>query len=475
MKRKIFFLCLLAICGSIKAQDGIQNTGNLQIHSGASITGFGSFTNTSAAALTNNGSFYIKGNITNGQSSMAVGTGTLYLNGTSAQAVDGTQPFETYNLNTNNTAGITINNNLSVSGVHTFANGLIATSATPNYLIYQAGSSHTGTTDSRHVTGWVKKIGNTNFAFPVGDATYSRPATVQTLSAISEINCHYYTPTSNVFNLTAPLVQVNANEYWQIDEISGGSGQVTLNWDNSKVPFDNVLISEIRVGLYISGNWISGGGSAAGNVTTTGYVTSFIGSSFSAPMTFGYGVDVLLPLKLISFTAERKTGISYLHWVTDNEKGADRFDIQRSYDGITFTTIGHTAARNSSRQEQYDYEDQTPLQGIAYYRIKPVDTDGKFSYTKIIAVTENQFSNNSFLVLNPARSVITVFNKSGYDGPFDYRLFNAGGQLILKGNVNMAINGSAVLPLPSQSSAGIYVLELSNNRTQFRQKILVEK
>jgi hypothetical protein len=475
MKRKLFSLCLLAICGSIKAQDAIQNTGNLQVHSGASVTGFGSFTNTSAAALTNNGSLYIKGNITNGQSSMAVGTGTLYLNGTSAQAVGGTQTFETYNLNTNNTAGITLNNNLSVNGVHTFANGLIATSATPNYLIYRAGSSHTGTTDSRHVTGWVKKIGNTNFAFPVGDATYSRPATVQTLSAISEINCHYYTPTANVFNLTAPLVQVNANEYWQIDEISGGSGQVTLNWDNSKVPFDNVLISEIRVGLYIGGNWISGGGSAAGNVTTTGYVTSFIGSSFSAPMTFGYAVDVLLPLKLISFTAERKTGISYLHWVTDNEKGADRFDIQRSYDGLTFTTIGHTAARNSSRQEQYDYEDQTPLRGIAYYRIKPIDIDGKFSYTKIIAVTENQFLNNSFLVLNPARSVITVFNKSGYDGPFHYRLFNAGGQLILNGNVNMTINGSAVLPLPSQSSAGIYVLELSNAKTQFRQKVLVEK
>lgn len=56
--------------------------------------------------------------------------GLLYLNGTSAQAVGGTQTFETYNLNTDNTAGITLNNNLSVNGVHTFANGLIATSAT---------------------------------------------------------------------------------------------------------------------------------------------------------------------------------------------------------------------------------------------------------------------------------------------------------------------------------------------------------
>jgi hypothetical protein len=476
MKLSLSCIFYFLIFSSVNAQVDLQNTGTLYVTGVSDIFYInGNFTNTSAASLTNNGNLYIKGNLTNDQSSMSVGTGTLYLNGTSSQTVGGVQAFKTYNLNTDNTAGITLNSNLSVSGVHTFTNGLIASSVTPNYLIYEAGSSHTGSTDSRHVTGWVKKNGNTNFSFPVGDATYLRPAAVLTLSATSEINCHYYTPTSNVFSLTAPLVQVNANEYWQIDEISGGSGQVTLYWDNSKVPFDNVLVNDIRVGLYIGGSWRSGGGSAAGNVTTTGYVTSFIGSSFSAPMTFGYGSDVLLPLKLIRFTAERRTGTSYLHWVTDNEKGTDRFDIQRSYDGITFITIGHTAARNTSVREQYNYEDHSALQGIAYYRIKPVDTDGKFSYTKTVAVTENQFSNNSFLVLNPARSVITVFNKSGYDGLFDYRLFNAGGQLVLKGSVNMAINGSAVLPLPQQSAAGIYVLDLSNSRTRFLQKILVER
>ena len=77
--------------------------------------------------------------------------------------------------------------------------------------------------------------------------------------------------------------------------------------------------------------------------------------------------------------------------------------------------------------------------------------------------------------MNPVRSVITLINKSGFDGLFDYRLYNAGGQLVLKGNVNIGMNGNAVLPLPVQSAAGIYLLELSNNRTQFRQKILVEK
>ncbi|MBK8495520.1 MAG: hypothetical protein IPL50_11185 [Chitinophagaceae bacterium] len=66
---------------------------------------------------------------------MQAGTGTLYLNGTAAQIVSGSQVFKTYGLITNNAAGIILNNNLSAAGVHTFTAGLITTSATPNYMI----------------------------------------------------------------------------------------------------------------------------------------------------------------------------------------------------------------------------------------------------------------------------------------------------------------------------------------------------
>jgi hypothetical protein len=118
MKRIILQAALYFFCVDVLAQQALTNNGNLQIHSGASITGFGNFTNTSAALLSNAGNLYIKGNLSNGQSSMATGTGTLYLNGALAQAVGGAQTFKTYNLNTDNTAGITLNSNLSVSGVH---------------------------------------------------------------------------------------------------------------------------------------------------------------------------------------------------------------------------------------------------------------------------------------------------------------------------------------------------------------------
>src|SRR5258705_6605523 len=122
MKRILQPVVLLLAAANIHAQDVLQNNGNLQIFSGASICSYGAFTNSLTGALVNNGNLYVKGNITNNQSAMSAGGGVLYLNGSSAQTVNGTQSFKTYQLNTNNAAGITLNNNLSVANVHTFTN-----------------------------------------------------------------------------------------------------------------------------------------------------------------------------------------------------------------------------------------------------------------------------------------------------------------------------------------------------------------
>ena len=345
MKKIITSFTLLLLYVYTNGQQPFTNNGNLQIHPGASLSGFQNFTNANSGVLINNGNFYIKGNITNDQASMTPGTGILHLNGTSTQSVNGTQAFKTFNLITDNTTGFSLNNNLSVSGAHTFTNGVIATSATPNYLIYEAGSSYSGDADSRHVNGWVKKLGNTNFTFPVGNGTIERTAGVVNLSASSEINARYQQPTQNIWNLQGPLVEVQTEEYWQIDKISGGTAQIALNWDNSKVAFPIVLVSDIKVAHYNGGLWRSEGGTASGNVATTGTITSNAVSTFS-PFTFGFET-IPLPLNFISFTAERKTNYTLLKWTTANEQNVDHFAIERSNDGVRFYDIGRIAARNS--------------------------------------------------------------------------------------------------------------------------------
>jgi hypothetical protein len=470
MKRSAFPAFLILISGYAGAQQTVTNSGNLQIHSNGILSVFGNFNNSATATLINNGGLYIKANISNDQSSMNPGTGAVHFNGTSAQSLNGLATFKVYDLNTNNTNGITLNNNLSVSRNHTFSNGLIHTSVTPNYLVYESGSSYSGNNDSRHVTGWVKKIGNSDFTFPVGNLSSERAIRISALSATAEFNCHYRSNTNNLFNLSPPLVEVHDLEYWQLNKVSGSTARVTLNWDQSKLRFNNVLLSDVRTAYYTSGTWTNGGGTATGNVSTTGSITSNTLSSFGE-ITFGF-TAYPVPVKLISFTGERKDETTFLRWVAENEENLDRYEVQRSKDPTGFTTIGKRLARNLGTRQYYDFEDRSVISGIVYYRLKIFDLDGTISYSRTIAVSEAA-SQHGFAVVNPARKVITIFNRTGKEGLFAYKLINAAGQEVMKGTITMGTDQNAILALPPYVSAGVYLLEIANKEILFREKLLV--
>ena len=422
MKKIIILAFILFQFSSVNAQMGIRNSGVMRIHPGTTMSGWNNFTNASTATYINNGTIYLKANITNNETGMAAGSGTTVLDGSSTQTIAGSAAFNVNDLTTNNATGFVVNTNLSIAGTHTFSNGVLVTSVTPNYVIYEAGSSQTGSADTRHVNGWVKKNGSTNFTFPVGNGTYLRDVAISGLSGASEFNCHYYPATSNIYNLFSPLVQVKANEYWQLNQISGGTAQVTLNWNHAKVPMDNILIIDILAGRYNGSVWVDHGGTASGNVATTGNVTSNLIGTFGS-FTFGYK-SYPVPLKLISFTGERRQGTSYLKWVTENEVMVDRFEVERSYDAQHYTSIGNVAARNLSSRQNYYFEDRTALQGIAYYRLRSIDIDGKTTYSNIVALSDNVNSTAAFTVLNPAKGGITIFNRSSKEGLFEYSVLN---------------------------------------------------
>ena len=476
MKSKIFLLYIvlaLLVSFASSAQVNVTNTGTLKLSSSTdTLYVNGDFTNNSGSAFTNNGQFYVKQNLTNNEASMSAGTGKLYLNGSSAQTVGGSQIFKTYNFVSNNSAGITLNNDLSVSGAHTFTAGLISTSSTPNYMVYEAGSSYSGDGDSKHVNGWIKKYGSTDFTFPVGDATYERTAGLTNLSASSEFNCKYYTSTQNIYNLQGPLVSVDPNEYWDISQISGGTAKVALNWDNSKVHFPNWVVADIRVAEYTGGNWTNSGGTASGNTSTTGSNTSNAMSTFS-PFTFG-STSFPVPIKLISFTAEKRTGYVLVKWETENEINANHYEVQRSDDAAHFLTIGNKDARNLSYRQQYEWEDYNPFTGIVYYRLKSIDNDSKYSYSKIVAVTDRSFGGiGNIVALNPAHNAITILNKTVQSGEFNYRLLSLAGQTLQDGVMNMQANGIGVLSV-STIPAGTYMLEIRKGETISRTKVVLQ-
>jgi hypothetical protein len=92
----------------------------------------------------------------------------------------------------------------------------------------------------------------------------------------------------------------------------------------------------------------------------------------------------LLPVKLGDFTATRLSNTVKLEWNSTEEINSASYTIERSADGLRFTAIGAVPAKGIA--SSYSFTDADPLAGSNFYRVKPVDKDGKFSFSKTLKV-----------------------------------------------------------------------------------------
>jgi hypothetical protein len=466
MKKIFIQIASCLLCLQSGAQTAAGNGGKLKIFPGANFSVFGNFQNESSAELINDGNIFIRGNLSNNQPSMSPGSGILYLNGTAAQAINGTQVFKTFNLNTNNAAGLTLNNNLSVSGAHVFTSGNIASSA--NFLVYESGSSYSGANDGKSVIGWVRKIGATNFIFPVGSASHLRSIAISNLSTSSEFDATYSGTTGNTSTVSSPVVTVSQFEHWTISKQSGGTAQVLLNWDKSKVNFPAYALPDILSSRF-AGSWITTGGNATGDVNTSGSILSNAQSTFG-PFVIGSSVMVL-PLHFLTVRATRETGHTTVAWKTGNEENVAWHEIQKSFTSNNFYTIGRVLPKNL-KDQTYEIKDSSYLNGTAYYRIKSIDRDQRFSYSPIVSVTEKNGAEDLKLLTNPVKNHILISGGKQF-GDYSYSLYAMDGRLVQRGQLQ---GGNNLLSIRIQGgiSPGSYLLTIDGKGQQLAKKIILE-
>jgi hypothetical protein len=183
-----------------------------------------------------------------------------------------------------------------------------------------------------------------------------------------------------------------------------------------------------------------------------------------------------LPVTLIDFTASNKNNqYSLLNWQTSAEINFDHFEIEHSTATSPFSSIGTVAGHlNSSTNQLYNFTDNSPADGDNYYRLKMVDQDGKFSYSKVVKVTFNLSALS--LYPNPAKDRVYLKNNMLFTngGQILVEMINPLGQQIL--NVSLNTNGQDLLIVnfPSGITSGVYYLKATNSKGQKQNwKILV--
>jgi hypothetical protein len=100
-------------------------------------------------------------------------------------------------------------------------------------------------------------------------------------------------------------------------------------------------------------------------------------------------LGVTVPVELISFQAASNNGAVTLNWQTATETNNKGFEVEKNYGG-SWTSVGFVNAKGSSTQlNSYSYVDNSSNgnSGKVSYRLKQIDLNGKYNYSKVVEVS----------------------------------------------------------------------------------------
>ncbi|MGB3005113.1 MAG: T9SS type A sorting domain-containing protein, partial [Chitinophagaceae bacterium] len=208
-------------------------------------------------------------------------------------------------------------------------------------------------------------------------------------------------------------------------------------------------------------------------VSTTSAVYNGTNYVFTATFTgfskfFLINPAVALPVDLLSFSGYlNNQGNSALQWQTTNQYNLSNFEVQRSYDGAQFGTVGTVnAVQNPALIQNYTFVDPQVAKAVNFFRLKMVDRDGRYKYSAIVRINNNKPQKFVSLVQNPVRENISFIINNQYKENVSGQMYNSSGQLVKRWELGK-IEGYVVLPFNgARPASGIYTLRLSaGNKT----------
>jgi hypothetical protein len=209
------------------------------------------------------------------------------------------------------------------------------------------------------------------------------------------------------------------------------------------------------------------------NTTAIGNSLNFCGSYANRNViinsaTIGYkNPCVITPVNLSTFSGKLIENKVELNWQTLTEINNKSFEIERSSDGKTFSTIGSVTAKKTSSANDYYFVDSKPNY-LNHYRLKQIDNDGKYSYSKIFFVKVS-VANPLQIVSNPAKNTLSI-NIALEDAKLNQLvLYDLYGKKInnfkpKQGNQQLNIQGL---------SAGKYLLQLQTINSEVYQQAVI--
>ncbi|MDT3696842.1 MAG: T9SS type A sorting domain-containing protein [Ignavibacterium sp.] len=174
----------------------------------------------------------------------------------------------------------------------------------------------------------------------------------------------------------------------------------------------------------------------------------------------------VIPVELTSFTAKSDNNTVTLNWTTATELNNSGFQIERS-NGSDYQSVGFVAGHGTSTSaHSYVFVDQNLETGTYTYRLKQVDLDGTFEYSKaveveVLGLREYTLDQN---YPNPFNPSTTINFSLAVDSKVSLKVFNVLGQEVASLlNGQMSAGSQKVSFDASSLNSGVYFYRLEAN------------
>lgn len=176
-----------------------------------------------------------------------------------------------------------------------------------------------------------------------------------------------------------------------------------------------------------------------------------------------------LPVDVIYFAGKLNGNMINLNWEVASEINLDRYEVERSFNGTSFTNIGSVKAENRNAYLYNDNVEQVRGRRV-YYRLRKVDKDGKFAYSSVFTI--HIPLNTKFSVYpNPANDFLKLQLNNNSNENAMIIISDITGKIVIKQNVT-AQQGLISIST-SHLGTGSYIVKMITGNGEYSQRVLI--
>jgi hypothetical protein len=236
-----------------------------------------------------------------------------------------------------------------------------------------------------------------------------------------------FDPGPGVYNLTSLL---GSSDIFISKLDASGNFVWAVPLSGNNLEYANSIAVDASNNVYTTGTFRAtvdfDPGAAVSNLSSSGSTDAFI-QKMSQTFT--------LPVALNNFSGTGTNSGNRLEWTTAYERNNAYFILEKSTNGFRFENLATIpGAGNSNQLKQYAYTDQTAYEGISYYRLKQINSDGSFYYSSIVAIGLPKTGNQELVLYpNPATENITLIYPATEKTILQYKIYTSSGILVHSG------------------------------------------